>query len=218
MSKTDAGRYELGRDLRARVRHDQGARALGRGAAWRKLEPAGLAAELNSSVTPVRDALHRLAGERLVESWTSEGFHLPHVKVRLARPLHLERAAGAAHHPLVAAGNRNAERGSPPRRSRPRHARLLRSFRPTHHEHRICGAGGRRERPPVGRPRGRTPRLAGPGGRTARARARFRSWRDRGARQASRRLSPPPRPARARDRPRALSRVTTTFGNVSVFG
>lgn len=44
-----------------------------------KLEPAALAADLNSSVTPVRDALHRLTGERLVESRPSDGFHLPHV-------------------------------------------------------------------------------------------------------------------------------------------
>lgn len=44
-----------------------------------RLEPAALAEELNSSVTPVRDALHRLTGERLVESRTSEGFHLPQV-------------------------------------------------------------------------------------------------------------------------------------------
>lgn len=42
-----------------------------------KLEPARFADELSSSVTPVRDALHRLTGERLVETWTSDGFHLP---------------------------------------------------------------------------------------------------------------------------------------------
>ena len=42
-----------------------------------KLEPASLAEQLNSSVTPVRDALHRLAGARLVEMRTSEGFYLP---------------------------------------------------------------------------------------------------------------------------------------------
>lgn len=42
-----------------------------------RLEPARLADELTSSVTPVRDALHRLAGERLVEMRTSDGFHLP---------------------------------------------------------------------------------------------------------------------------------------------
>lgn len=42
-----------------------------------KLEPALLADQLNSSVTPVRDALHRLAGARLVEMRASEGFYLP---------------------------------------------------------------------------------------------------------------------------------------------
>lgn len=42
-----------------------------------KLEPARFAEDLNSSVTPVRDALHRLTGERLIEARTSDGFHLP---------------------------------------------------------------------------------------------------------------------------------------------
>ena len=42
-----------------------------------RLEPARFAEDLASSVTPVRDALHRLAGERLVELRTSDGFHLP---------------------------------------------------------------------------------------------------------------------------------------------
>lgn len=42
-----------------------------------RLEPARLADELTSSVTPVRDALHRLAGEGLVEMRASDGFHLP---------------------------------------------------------------------------------------------------------------------------------------------
>lgn len=44
-----------------------------------KLEPAALAEQLNSSVTPVRDALHRLAGAHLVELRASEGFYLPFV-------------------------------------------------------------------------------------------------------------------------------------------
>jgi DNA-binding transcriptional MocR family regulator len=44
-----------------------------------KLEPIGIAQDLMSSVTPVRDALHRLIGERLVESHSGEGFHLPHI-------------------------------------------------------------------------------------------------------------------------------------------
>jgi DNA-binding GntR family transcriptional regulator len=42
-----------------------------------RLEPAVLADELNASVTPVRDALHRLTGERLVEAPRHEGFRVP---------------------------------------------------------------------------------------------------------------------------------------------
>lgn len=44
-----------------------------------KLDPARIASDLMSSVTPVRDALHRLIGEQLVESQTGEGFRLPHI-------------------------------------------------------------------------------------------------------------------------------------------
>ncbi len=44
-----------------------------------RLDPAVIAQDLMSSVTPVRDALHRLIGERLVESHSGEGFHLPHI-------------------------------------------------------------------------------------------------------------------------------------------
>jgi hypothetical protein len=42
-----------------------------------RLEPTVLSYELNSSVTPVRDALHRLTGERLVETPRHEGFRAP---------------------------------------------------------------------------------------------------------------------------------------------
>lgn len=42
-----------------------------------RLDPAVLAAPLASSVTPVRDALHLLTGEGLVETRTSGGFHIP---------------------------------------------------------------------------------------------------------------------------------------------
>lgn len=42
-----------------------------------RLEPAVLSDELNASVTPVRDALHRLTGERLVEAPRHEGFRAP---------------------------------------------------------------------------------------------------------------------------------------------
>ena len=42
-----------------------------------RLEPALLSDELNASVTPVRDALHRLTGERLVDAPRHEGFRAP---------------------------------------------------------------------------------------------------------------------------------------------
>ena len=42
-----------------------------------RLDPAVLAAALSSSVTPVRDALHLLTGEGLVETRTSGGSHIP---------------------------------------------------------------------------------------------------------------------------------------------
>src|SRR3546814_14778609 len=44
-----------------------------------RLDPAVLAELLASSVTPVGDALHMLAGEGLVEARTSGGFHLPSI-------------------------------------------------------------------------------------------------------------------------------------------
>jgi len=44
-----------------------------------KLDPAAIARDLLSSVTPVRDALHRLIGEQLVESQSGDGFRLPHI-------------------------------------------------------------------------------------------------------------------------------------------
>jgi DNA-binding GntR family transcriptional regulator len=42
-----------------------------------RLDPAMLAAPLASSVTPVRDALHLLTGEGLVETRIGDGFHVP---------------------------------------------------------------------------------------------------------------------------------------------
>jgi len=42
-----------------------------------RLDPAGMAIDLNASATPVRDALHQLLGERLVEAWPREGFKVP---------------------------------------------------------------------------------------------------------------------------------------------
>ncbi len=41
------------------------------------LEPAVIGEDLNSSITPVRDALHRLVGEKIVEAPRNDGFRVP---------------------------------------------------------------------------------------------------------------------------------------------
>lgn len=41
-----------------------------------RLDPVRIAADLNASATPVRDALHRLMGERMVQAWPQDGFHV----------------------------------------------------------------------------------------------------------------------------------------------
>ncbi|HVL77727.1 MAG TPA: GntR family transcriptional regulator [Sphingomicrobium sp.] len=53
-----------------------------------RLEPAVLSEELNASVTPVRDALHRLTGERLVEAPRHEGFRVPMLTETMLRHLY----------------------------------------------------------------------------------------------------------------------------------
>lgn len=53
-----------------------------------RLEPALLSDELNASVTPVRDALHRLTGERLVEAPRHEGFRAPMMTETMLRHLY----------------------------------------------------------------------------------------------------------------------------------
>jgi DNA-binding GntR family transcriptional regulator len=53
-----------------------------------RLEPAGLCDQLNSSVTPIRDALHRLTGERLVEAPRHEGFRVPLLTETMLRHLY----------------------------------------------------------------------------------------------------------------------------------
>lgn len=58
-----------------------------------RLEPARFAEDLASSVTPVREALHRLTGERLVETRASDGFHLPLITEAHLRDLYAWNAA-----------------------------------------------------------------------------------------------------------------------------
>lgn len=41
-----------------------------------RLDPVRLAFDLGASATPVRDALHRLLGERMVQAWPQDGFHV----------------------------------------------------------------------------------------------------------------------------------------------
>ncbi len=56
-----------------------------------RIEPAHLASELHASITPVRDALHRLAGERLVESPEHNGFRMPLLTEAALRDLYAWR-------------------------------------------------------------------------------------------------------------------------------
>ena len=77
------------------------------------LEPAALGEELNASITPVRDALHRLVGERIIEAPRNDGFRVPSPLEAELRELYgwndqlLElaiRSAGTRSTALVAGG------------------------------------------------------------------------------------------------------------------
>jgi DNA-binding GntR family transcriptional regulator len=60
----------------------------GRYAPGARLEANKLADELGVSMTPVRDVLHRLVGERLVEASSGEGFHVPRFSEASLRDLY----------------------------------------------------------------------------------------------------------------------------------
>lgn len=81
-----------------------------------RLEPSALSDELNASVTPVRDALHRLTGERLVEAPRHEGFRVPMLTEPLLRALyswHLDLLLlASAKHRAVRADPLQAEQQS----------------------------------------------------------------------------------------------------------
>jgi DNA-binding GntR family transcriptional regulator len=58
-----------------------------------RLEANRLADELAVSMTPIRDALHRLVGERLVDASSGEGFHAPRLSEAELRELYEWNAA-----------------------------------------------------------------------------------------------------------------------------
>jgi hypothetical protein len=58
--------------------------------AWRagfRLEPVKISAELGVGVSPIRDCLNRLTGERLIEAQSGEGFHVPLIQPQTLREL-----------------------------------------------------------------------------------------------------------------------------------
>jgi hypothetical protein len=86
-----------------------------------QLEPAHLADDLTASVTPVRDALHRLVGERLVETPRNDGFRVPLVTEAALRDLYrwserllLIPLRGRGMDPGAASSLRSAPTGPPP--------------------------------------------------------------------------------------------------------
>lgn len=72
-----------------------------------RLEANRIAEELGVSMTPVRDVLHRLVGENLVEASAGEGFHVPRLSEASLRDLYewhsalILMAVRTARHPLV---------------------------------------------------------------------------------------------------------------------
>lgn len=62
---------------------------LGERRAGERLDPARLASELNASTTPVRDALHQLLGERMVQAYPQQGFQVPVLSETALRELYV---------------------------------------------------------------------------------------------------------------------------------
>ena len=105
-----------------------------RGGAFRpgeRLEPSALGDQLNASVTPVRDALHRLTGERLVEAPRHDGFRAPLVTERMLRHLyawHLDLlllATARRHWDRAIGGQREGEPGPASSHGRDQQNRLF---------------------------------------------------------------------------------------------
>ena len=72
-----------------------------------KLDPKRLAADLVISTSPVRDALHRLHGERMIESLRQEGFRQPQIVEPAIRDLY-EWSSELMHVVLRAASREGA--------------------------------------------------------------------------------------------------------------
>lgn len=76
-----------------------------------RLDPFHLAKPLAASATPVREALHRLSGERIIDSWHQEGFRQPIFAEADLRDLYQWASAlialalrSPAHHPFPPEG------------------------------------------------------------------------------------------------------------------
>ncbi|WP_066725694.1 GntR family transcriptional regulator [Sphingomonas pituitosa] len=79
------------------------------------IEPAVIGREIAASITPVRDALHRLTGERLVEAPNHNGFRVPLLSEAALRDLYQwnGRVLGlAARQVQPASGTRTQHSGS----------------------------------------------------------------------------------------------------------
>lgn len=87
----------------------------GRFAPGDHLEPSLIGDELHSSITPVRDTLHRLVGERLVEAPRNDGFRVPMVTELALRQLY----AWQADLMRLAASRQRPDRPLPPPYSEP---------------------------------------------------------------------------------------------------
>lgn len=60
----------------------------GRFAPGERLDSGALAMRFSASITPVREALHRLTGERLVDALPNDGFHSPRLTEAALRELY----------------------------------------------------------------------------------------------------------------------------------
>lgn len=106
-----------------------------------RLDPKRIATDLMVSATPVRDVLHRLHGERLIDSWKQEGFRQPAIAEPAIRDLY--EWSGELMHVVLRAATRAEDRAEsdPVTRSasyvsRVRDCFMRIALRSPNHEHR----------------------------------------------------------------------------------